>query len=72
MSTWAGSFHPVSVLPSQTEDERRNASLTLGELVRAFLLPPDWPVTIRRSDGDLTIAAGELVRRIDKQYPRSA
>ena len=55
-----------------TGDEHRKASLALRELVRAFLLPPDWPVVIRKPQGEITITAGELVRRIEKQYPPHA
>ena len=51
------------------EAERRRASLALRDLERAFRLEKDWLVVIRKPEGETTIAAGELVRRIDKRYP---
>jgi hypothetical protein len=54
------------------EADRRQASLALRDLARAFRLEKEWPVVIRKPEGDTTIAAGELVRRIEKKYPDSA
>ena len=53
-----------------TDDEHRQASLALRDLARAFSLPAEWPVVICKPEGETTIAAGELVRRIEKRYPR--
>jgi len=51
-----------------SDAERRRASLALRVLARAFRLEKDWPVVIRKPDGETTITAGESVRRIEKRY----
>ena len=51
-----------------SEDEHRQASLSLRDLTKVFALPADWPVTIRKQEGQTMIGAGELVRRIEKRY----
>lgn len=55
-----------------TEDERRRASLALRDLARAFDLPAEWPVLIRKPNGQNAIAAGELVRRVERRYGQQA
>lgn len=50
-------------------NNHRRASLAVRDLARAFALPADWPVVIRKLDGETTIAAGELVQLIEKRYP---
>ena len=49
-------------------DEHLQASLALRDLTHAFALPAEWPVMISKPEGQRTIAAGELVRRIEKRY----